>query len=438
MPHATLSCGCLFYRSSVAPLELHIELILIRIAQLCATFPLARRRYDNCWQRLRVAYDSAHLYHAWSQAVDAFSHYLNDRDHARARLPSTPASSRYRPLLIPTAYQLLSLHPTVLRSAIIKSADQQVSIFLVFSPFPPPFSFSFVPPTGMDANDAFAAQVAGPEERARIGDAIYARGGEMIMHRCVPSLSSSSFALRGSSPHTTSGFSNWAVQCCLEAATGPEERRQIVACMRGRIVDLATNCYGYCVLQKALDCKEELCMLIVPELLRGDPATTLVNKHVSLVWNHVALVDPTGTGDLRVAAYVNKSLNGKWAVLACHKTGSLVVQHAFENLEASAKEGIVDELPGQGAAVFGEIPILIVIDTVLEHGSEKHRQTALEHLFTGLLEFATNKQGSKGALTTLKEGGKEMLDRVVQRMCEPVKGARLAMTVNLALSLTGS
>jgi hypothetical protein len=45
MPHAILtpspsfSCGCLFYRSSVAPLDLHVEVIRMRIALLCATFP---------------------------------------------------------------------------------------------------------------------------------------------------------------------------------------------------------------------------------------------------------------------------------------------------------------------------------------------------------------------------------------------------------------
>lgn len=52
---------------------------------------------------------------------------------------------------------------------------------------------------------------------------------------------------------------------------------------------------------------------------------------------------------------VNKSLKGQWASLACHETGSLVVQHAFENLEESEKDGIVDELLNQGSAVFGEV-----------------------------------------------------------------------------------
>ncbi|KAF7341853.1 ARM repeat-containing protein [Mycena sanguinolenta] len=280
---------------------------------------------------------------------------------------------------------------------IIKSADQQASIFLQQK-----------------------LKVAGVEERGRIVDAICARGGEMMMHR----------------------FGNWAVQRCLEAATGAEERRKIVACMRGRVVDLATNCYGCHVLQKALDCEEEeVRLLIVSELLMGDPAQTLVNKHASHVWSKIMELSWTPPAP-PIFAYVNKALKGKWAALACHETGSLVVQHAFENLEESAKDGIVQELLGQGTAVFGEVAKSqwgsYCIQHILEHGSDKHRQMALDHLLTGLLEFATNEQGSKSVVKALKEGGKETLDRVVQRMCEPAKGARRAMIVDLALSLTGS
>jgi hypothetical protein len=58
---------------------------------------------------------------------------------------------------------------------------------------------------------------------------------------------------------------------------------------RARIVDLATNCHGHHVLQKPFDC-EEVCLLIVSELLWGDPATTLVNKHASHVWIKVRVV----------------------------------------------------------------------------------------------------------------------------------------------------
>ncbi|KAJ7840966.1 hypothetical protein B0H14DRAFT_2360440, partial [Mycena olivaceomarginata] len=173
-------------------------------------------------------------------------------------------------------------------------------------------------------------------------------------------------------------FSIWAIRRCLEAAMGPGERRKIVVCI-GRIVDLATNCYGHHVLQKVFDCEEG----IVSELLRGHLATTLVNKYASLVWT---LWTPPAPG---IPAW--------YAALACLETRSLVVQHAFENLEESAKDEIVDELLGQSAAVLAKIPILI-IDTILEHRLVNHHQMALQHLLTGLLEFATKEQGSKSVV----------------------------------------
>ncbi|KAF7371645.1 Gag-Pol polyprotein [Mycena venus] len=74
---------------------------------------------------------------------------------------------------------------------------------------------------------------------------------------------------------------------CLETSTGPDKHRKIDACMRSRIVDLATNCYGCHVLQKALDREEEDCLLFVSELLCGNPAKTLVNKHASHVSSRV-------------------------------------------------------------------------------------------------------------------------------------------------------
>ena len=59
---------------------------------------------------------------------------------------------------------------------------------------------------------------------------------------------------------------------------------------------------------------------------------------------------------------------------------------------------------------------------VLEHGSPTHQQMALEHLVSGLLDFATHEQGTKSITKALKEGGKETLDRIISRMCEQSKG----------------
>ncbi|EKM61776.1 uncharacterized protein PHACADRAFT_169213 [Phanerochaete carnosa HHB-10118-sp] len=294
------------------------------------------------------------------------------------------------------------LHPSssppyhVFVSRIIKSSDQQASIFLQQK-----------------------LKVADGEERAKIVDAICSRGFEMMAHR----------------------FGNWAVQRCLEATSSVEERRKIVLCMRGKVVELATNCYGCHVLQKALDCEEDIRLLIVSELLLGDPAQTLVNKHASHVWSKIMELSWTSPAP-PIFAYVNRSLKGKWASLACHETGSLVVQHAFENLEDSAKDGIVDELLNQGSTVFGEVAKnqwgSYCIQHILEHGSTNHRKMALDHIISGLLEYATNEQGAKSVTKALKEGGKETLNRIISRMCEPAKGGRRAMIVDLALSATGS
>ena len=47
---------------------------------------------------------------------------------------------------------------------------------------------------------------------------------------------------------------------------------------------------------------------------------------------------------------------------------------------------------------------------------------ALDHIISGLLDFATHEQGSKSVTKALKEGGKEALDLIVRRMAESAKG----------------
>ncbi|KAJ7925684.1 hypothetical protein B0H13DRAFT_2314274 [Mycena leptocephala] len=305
-----------------------LPVILMHIAQLCATFSLTLCRYDRLF---------------W------LSHYLNGRDHARARSPSTPASSR---CWIPTAYQPPFPPPprrTPLR--IIKSADQQANIFLheklkVGSSSVPPFLSLFLLPS---PSPAFLPQAT----------------------KSAPASTPSAHR-----------FSNWAVQHCLEAAMGPEERPKIVAYKRGRIVDLATNCYGCHVLQKALDCEEEE----ITELSWTPPAPLIF-------------------------AYPSRTSR----TIACHESGWLVVQHAFENLEESAKDGIVDELLGQVGAVFSEV------------AKSQWGSYCIQHILEHVGESPPDSTGSPPHWPA-QESGKEMLERVVQHMCEPAKGFVLLPT----------
>jgi hypothetical protein len=129
--------------------------------------------------------------------------------------------------------------------------------------------------------------------------------------------------------HRVLRFGNWAVQRCLEAASTQEERKKIVACMRyfflcspdslvhasrrGRIVELATNCYGCHVLQKALDCEEDIRLAIVSELLLGDPSLTLVNKHASHVWSKVRVYNSSTGSSLALTS------SRSWNFLGLHQ-----------------------------------------------------------------------------------------------------------------------
>ncbi|KAH7100135.1 ARM repeat-containing protein [Auriculariales sp. MPI-PUGE-AT-0066] len=275
---------------------------------------------------------------------------------------------------------------------IVRASDQQASIFLQQK-----------------------LKVADAAERSKIVDAIAGGGFEMMTNR----------------------FGNW---CCQRVWEYPEERRKLVECMKGRVVDIATNCYGTHVLQKALDCDDETRLVIVSELLHNDPATTLVNKHASHVFSKIMEINWQEPAP-PIFSFFNNALRGKWASLACHETGSLVVQHVFENVEDEdpAKEEIVRELiAGFGNIVKNQFGAFCV-QHLLEHGSSKHRDMALNQLMDGLLEYASNEQGVKSIQKALKEGGPDILDRICKRMCEPPqKGGRRALIVDLALNPTGS
>ncbi|KAH9926472.1 armadillo-type protein [Fomitopsis serialis] len=283
------------------------------------------------------------------------------------------------------------LHPsssppyTLFVDRIIRSSDQQASIFLQQK-----------------------LKVADGAERAKIVDAICSKGFEMMAHR----------------------FGNWAVQRCLEATASPEERRKIVACMRGRVVDLATNCYGCHVLQKALDCEEDVRLLIVSELLLGDPAQTLVNKHASHVWSKV--MELTWTSPHLLFRICQQISQGQVGRLACHETGSLVVSMPLKPRRVG--EGWHHRRVAEpGSAVLPSRKSQwgsYCVQHILEHGSKKHRDMALDHLLAGLLEYATNEQGVKSVTKALKEGGKETLDKIIKRMCEPAKGGRRVTIVD--------
>jgi len=59
---------------------------------------------------------------------------------------------------------------------------------------------------------------------------------------------------------------------------------------------------------------------------------------------------------------------------------------------------------------------------VLEHGAPHHKARAIDNLVNGLTQYASHEQSLKAVVKALKEGGTEVLDRVVAKLCEPPKG----------------
>ncbi|KAJ7874856.1 hypothetical protein B0H13DRAFT_2279884 [Mycena leptocephala] len=218
---------------------------------------------------------------------------------------------------------------------IIKSADQQASIFLhqklkvgsstalpLLFPLSPSLPFLLPSPTSTNA--------AGPEERA-----IRARGGKMIMHRAVSKLPwALRNTVRSSRACATASSTSPRTAASSEASRGHSTARR-------RMFD----CVGAASGRSDDDAGEQTCVARVDS--RGPHRRRRSSRSTSYLHllSDSSPSSPSG----------NKSLKGKWTALACYETESLVVQHAFENVEESAKDGIVDELLGQVGTVFGEV-----------------------------------------------------------------------------------
>ncbi|KAJ1302852.1 hypothetical protein OPQ81_003154 [Rhizoctonia solani] len=292
-------------------------------------------------------------------------------------------------LLQPTSQPPYDLFVT----RIVKNSDQQASIFL----------------------QQKLKAASSEEARKPIVNAIVEHGIDMMMNR----------------------FGNWAVQRCLEPPCTSRERERMAEVMRGRVIELATNCYGTHVVQKALECTEPIRMMVVSEMLQGDLAATLMNKHASHVWTKIMELSWSHPAP-PIFDYVNKAMQGRWADLARHETGSLIVQHAFENLEDSDKADCVRE-------VLDSIGLLAidqwgswVVQHLLENGTENDRTQAVNALVQHIPTLALDPQGIKVIEKAIKSGGPSAVENVARRLSQPAKSGRRPMIVDLALGTMGS
>lgn len=75
---------------------------------------------------------------------------------------------------------------------------------------------------------------------------------------------------------------------------------------------------------------------------------------------------------------------------------------------------------------------------VLEHGAEQDRARALSLILTSLHTYGTDAQALKSIDKAIKCGGSDVLEKLVNRLCEPGTSKRRAMLVDLALNAAGS
>jgi len=75
---------------------------------------------------------------------------------------------------------------------------------------------------------------------------------------------------------------------------------------------------------------------------------------------------------------------------------------------------------------------------VLEHGAGQDRARALSLIVASLHLYGTDAQALKSIEKAIKCGGSEVLENLVNRLCEPGASKRRAMLVDLALNGIGS
>ncbi|KAG8721536.1 hypothetical protein FRC09_007739 [Ceratobasidium sp. 395] len=190
-------------------------------------------------------------------------------------------------------------------------------------------------------------------------------------------------------------FGKWAIQWCLESPCTLAERTRVVEVMMSRVIELAANCYGTHVVQKALDCAEAIQLFVVAEMLQGDLAATLMNKHASHVWTKIMELSWNELAP-PIFAYVNKAMQGRWADLTRHETGiSLIVQHAVENLEKADKADCVREVLASIGTLAADQWGSWVVRHLLKNRTENDRAEAVDALVEHISPLSADPQDIK-------------------------------------------
>lgn len=145
---------------------------------------------------------------------------------------------------------------------------------------------------------------------------------------------------------------------------------------------------------------------------------TITHKHACHIWQKVFEMQWTIPNPPAVMDHVNKAIQGKWTQVALDETGSLVIQHIFENLkEDASKRPVIEEVLTNVVTIAKGQWGNWVIQHVLEQAQEnRDRERAFEAVLEHAATLSMDQFASKVVEKALRAGGPVFLERFMDKV----------------------
>lgn len=155
---------------------------------------------------------------------------------------------------------------------------------------------------------------------------------------------------------------------------------------------------------------------MVQELCQSIPET-FTNKHACHIWQKVFEMRWTMEDPPQVMDHVHKALQHHWTRVALDETGSLVIQHIFENLSEAEKRPVLDEILANLIAIARGQWGNWVVQHILEHAENSDdRQVAFQAILEHAFQLSTDQFASKVVEKALRIGGQVFLEQFLEKI----------------------
>ncbi|UTT88718.1 hypothetical protein NDA17_001671 [Ustilago hordei] len=205
---------------------------------------------------------------------------------------------------------------------------------------------------------------------------------------------------------------NFLVQSAIEA------RPEMVMHLGGAFVELTMSQFGCHVVQKALECEENVGQAVTEELLGSRLDQTLTSRHSIHVWQRILETEwKEPQFREQIFASINKQLKGQWARTARQETGSIICQNIFESAQSTEKAECMQEVLEQLDECATNQWGVWVVQHMIEHGAQEERRAVLSRLVRSACKLTLSQYGQKAVMSALKTGDGQFLQDYVEAMC---------------------